>query len=81
MTHLCNFCNSVRLHLGRCQTCGDFEFRIEEEEVQHCRVCGCHAYAPCWDDESGPCYWVEEGLCSACAAEAANVAAPAGGRD
>ena len=32
----------------------------------HCRVCSCSEHAPC-DDHEGSCFWVEPGLCSACA--------------
>ncbi len=35
-------------------------------DSQICRVCGCSQYEPC-ETESGPCHWVEEDLCSACA--------------
>ena len=34
-----------------------------------CRVCGCWELDACWDDEAGPCWWVEEDLCSHCAAK------------
>ncbi|WP_371380884.1 hypothetical protein [Sporomusa aerivorans] len=40
--------------------------RIEAEAnqgIQRCRVCGCTDNHAC----PGGCYWVEEGLCSACA--------------
>jgi len=32
-----------------------------------CRVCGCTHYEACVDDVGEPCYWIEPGLCSACA--------------
>lgn len=35
---------------------------------RHCRVCGCSDFRACWT-ESGPCYWIEYDLCSACATE------------
>jgi len=42
----------------------------EEEgmEMRKCRVCGCDDLHACWT-EDGPCYWVEENLCSACASK------------
>ena len=36
-------------------------------EPRKCRVCGCTETTPCMTN-SGPCYWVEPDLCSACAA-------------
>ena len=36
----------------------------KDEKV--CRVCGCSDFDPCETGE-GPCHWVEEDLCSACA--------------
>lgn len=33
-----------------------------------CRECGCWEYNACWDDDTGPCWWVEADLCSHCAA-------------
>lgn len=33
---------------------------------QTCRGCGCTETTPC-ETPSGPCHWVEPGLCSACA--------------
>lgn len=30
-----------------------------------CRACGCTQNAACMTEE-GPCYWIEEDLCSAC---------------
>ena len=39
-----------------------------------CEGCGCSQSRPCMDDETGePCFWVEPGLCSACAPEEAPV--------
>ena len=35
-----------------------------------CRICGCWDWNPCQDEIDGPCWWVEENLCSACAAAA-----------
>jgi hypothetical protein len=40
----------------------------KKQEEQRCRVCGCTWYAPCITKD-GPCYWVKEDLCSACATE------------
>ena len=34
--------------------------------VPVCRECGCWQEDACWDEESGPCDWVEPGLCSFC---------------
>ena len=31
-----------------------------------CRACGCTDHAACVDPVLGPCWWVEEGLCSHC---------------
>ncbi len=42
--------------------------------VTSCRICGCTDQHACVDDEVGPCWWVEPGLCSHCA-EPAIVAA------
>ncbi|MDD3491929.1 MAG: hypothetical protein PHZ19_00335 [Candidatus Thermoplasmatota archaeon] len=36
--------------------------------MKECRVCGCTEDNACVTDD-GPCYWVEEDLCSACAAK------------
>lgn len=33
---------------------------------QRCRVCGCTDDRACVSQDEGPCYWVEEDLCSAC---------------
>ena len=33
-----------------------------------CRECGCWECNACWDDDIGPCWWVEADLCSHCAA-------------
>ena len=35
-------------------------------EALGCRVCGCTDLAAC-ETADGPCHWVEENLCSACA--------------
>lgn len=37
--------------------------------VRRCRVCGCTDYdcRQCIERTGRPCYWVEDGLCSACA--------------
>lgn len=34
--------------------------------IRKCRVCGCDDNHACMTEE-GPCYWVEDDLCSACA--------------
>ena len=36
------------------------------EGAQTCRECGCWQLDACWDDDRGPCWWVEEDLCSHC---------------
>ena len=38
-----------------------------DEAIVRCRVCGCWDFDPCWDEDSGPCWWVEADLCSRCA--------------
>lgn len=44
----------------------DMKFHPEAENYDgECRVCGCDYYHPCMT-EKGPCYWVEDDLCSAC---------------
>ena len=35
------------------------------QEQPVCRICGCTNEAAC-ETEDGPCYWVENDLCSAC---------------
>lgn len=43
---------------------------------QLCRICACSAYDPCFGRTVfGPCFWVEEDLCSACATPPARSAA------
>lgn len=32
-----------------------------------CRACGCHDWSACYGELTGPCWWVEPDLCSACA--------------
>lgn len=39
-----------------------------KDSSRRCRVCGCTHFNPCIDEE-GPCYWIEEDLCSSCATE------------
>jgi hypothetical protein len=34
----------------------------------YCRICGCSQFNACETDD-GPCGWIEEDLCSACAGE------------
>lgn len=38
-----------------------------EPQEPACRICGCTEFAPC----PGGCAWIEQGLCSACADQAA----------
>ena len=38
-----------------------------DEAIVRCRVCGCWDFDPCWDEDEGPCWWVEADLCSRCA--------------
>lgn len=49
----------------------DHEVRIERLESllaePTCRVCGCTEDNACQDDDAGPCWWIEPGLCSHCA--------------
>jgi len=33
--------------------------------MRQCRICGCTDFSAC-QTVAGPCYWVEEDLCSAC---------------
>ncbi len=43
-----------------------------------CRVCGCHDFDACVEEDSDmACWWVEPDLCSACAAEMAAKLDPA----
>lgn len=35
-------------------------------EVRRCRACGCTDNNACQSFLTGPCWWVEEDLCSAC---------------
>lgn len=37
----------------------------KSDRRRRCRECGCTDERACWTLE-GPCYWVEEDLCSAC---------------
>ena len=32
-----------------------------------CAGCGCWELDPCWTEESGACWWVDDGLCAHCA--------------
>ena len=34
-----------------------------------CRTCGCWEYNACYTPAHGPCYWVENNLCSHCPAD------------
>ena len=36
------------------------------EGFPSCRECGCWEYDACWDEDAGPCWWVESDLCSHC---------------
>lgn len=38
-------------------------------DKQACRKCGCTWNTPCYDHETGSCWWVQPDLCSACATE------------
>ena len=44
----------------------DFARDLYQSE-RRCRVCKCAENSPCLDEEHGPCWWVEEDLCSHCA--------------
>ena len=47
-------------------------------DVVPCRACGCHDFDACVDEETGMVrWWVEEALCSSCAAGIAAEADPA----
>ncbi len=47
-------------------------------DVTRCRACGCHDFDACVDENTGMvCWWIEEDLCSACAAGMAAEADPA----
>lgn len=67
----CDQCNRVNLDcIGQTAAwqLGDFNPElcirlIEDDGEEVCRVCGCTKYTAC----PGGCYWVEPGLCSACA--------------
>ena len=51
---------------------------FDDEDLVQCRGCGCHDCDACVDDETGMvCGWVEEDLCSSCAARLAAEADPA----
>jgi len=39
----------------------------KKDDEQRCRKCGCTHFTPCIDPNEGPCYWVEDDLCSNCA--------------
>lgn len=41
-------------------------FDDEEEEPIKCRQCGCSENDPCIHQQYGPCWWIEEDLCSHC---------------
>lgn len=41
--------------------------RPAPDGARTCRECGCWQYDACWDEDAGPCWWVEEDLCSHCA--------------
>ncbi|MYE59300.1 MAG: hypothetical protein F4X35_06960 [Alphaproteobacteria bacterium] len=42
-----------------------------------CRECGCWDWNACVDARDGPCWWVEEDLCSVCAGRLQGDADPA----
>lgn len=60
---------------GEAEQCGDRniwecwqKYLLERAEAEMvCRVCGCTQYNAC-QDRYGACHWIEEDLCSACAA-------------
>lgn len=52
--------------MGSLQTLLAVDLACPAELVQRCRGCGCTDFKACVT-ESGPCYWVEPGLCSGCA--------------
>ena len=39
---------------------------VPPSSVARCRECGCLDFAACESEELGPCWWVEEDLCSGC---------------
>lgn len=43
-----------------------------EEDVRSCRVCGCTDDHACVDTDLGPCWWVEDDLCSHCSPDITN---------
>jgi len=50
----------------RCEQCKN---QSEAEiKIRRCRICGCTDDHACVTEE-GPCYWVEQDLCSACASK------------
>lgn len=51
--------------------------RLPEPGEPICRECGCRDWNACVDVREGPCWWVEEGLCSVCAARMPAEADPA----
>lgn len=49
------------------QSYGDFEDESVFDPPSACRVCGCTEHNACRMEDDGPCWWVEDDLCSACA--------------
>lgn len=48
-----------------------FYFNDGLPEPRLCRECGCSQFDPCIADQSGPCAWAAEDLCTACEPPAA----------
>lgn len=39
---------------------------VQDVDEQTCRVCACTERNACYDEQAGPCHWVEADLCSQC---------------
>lgn len=58
----------------RCADCNPLGFDIDDEDdyqeeepsIRTCRQCGCSPNDPCIHQQYGPCWWVEDDLCSHC---------------
>lgn len=48
---------------------------LEPDVIERCRICGCtdDDCGACIEKMGAPCYWLEDDLCSACAAGALQV--------
>jgi hypothetical protein len=44
------------------------ERSVNTSAVRSCRRCGCTAFDACVDPVLGPCFWVDDDLCSHCVA-------------